>query len=113
MDEATTTTGPVVIEGTWDEIAARADELRGRWLRVEVVAPPPPLEPPFDDLPDTTGMTFTEALNAIRESVKHLDDTPIVPRPDKPDPYGDDLMEKHRKNRRRFADQPAEGGDAH
>ncbi|HUG94475.1 MAG TPA: hypothetical protein VML55_26900 [Planctomycetaceae bacterium] len=26
---------PLVLEGTWDEICARADELRGRWLRVE------------------------------------------------------------------------------
>ena len=26
-----------IIEGTWEEIAARADELRGKTLRVEVV----------------------------------------------------------------------------
>ena len=26
-----------IIEGTWEEIAARADELRGKQLRVEVV----------------------------------------------------------------------------
>ena len=29
-----------IIEGTWEEIAARADELRGKKLRVTVLEPP-------------------------------------------------------------------------
>ena len=84
MDEATTT-GPVVIEGTWDEIAARADELRGRRLRVEVVGPSAP----------STADKYREDLTAFFARVDAM--VPEPSSPTKPDPFGDHLIEKYRK----------------
>jgi hypothetical protein len=38
-------TEPLVLEGTWEEICARADEFRGWWLRVTVLSDAPANEP--------------------------------------------------------------------
>jgi hypothetical protein len=46
---------PLVLEGTWEEIAARADEFRGCHLRVEVLSPvlADQQEPAADRAPDS------------------------------------------------------------
>ena len=84
---------PEILEGTWEELAARAEEFRGRRLRLIVL----PIEPKVTEtvaneigLQEAAKRLFTEADNIERE-------------PGRPssDPYtrafGEIIAEKYRK----------------
>ena len=75
-----------IIEGTWEEIAARAEELRGKQLRVTV------LEPPAKSRYE--GMTVAEMF-AGRTRLVEFEPDDVAEKAE--EYFGQIVEEKHRK----------------
>lgn len=88
---------PRRLEGTWEEIAARADELRGKRVVVTVL----------DEEKEMTSQEIAERAAARKRIFEEIDElmknAPSSPPPrTKPDPFGDALLEEYLEQTKRF-----------
>ncbi len=80
---------PLRIEGTWEQVVAHSDALRGKRVIVTVLDDPRPLT-------DEENAERHRGLREIWDEVDRLAaNPPPTPQRTKPDPFGDALLEEY------------------